>query len=246
MGNLEAEDGEHKEIVGREVDDFRIMPGMESEFFQILDNALDVGISILDENLNYVYINRFAADTLKLSGDEFQVGDPLSKVHKLMVDKGVIDPKVFDRHKLSAQELKSLFASGIDASRDLTPFKDGSVHRLVRKHTKNGYTISINHDVTRLLQKEEMLQKALELGNSGYWIYDFKSKKLELSKSMNSILSRDEINAMYEFGLAAFIHKDDRTAFKKALKDMHKNAGTIEFVARNLSGTKWYRTTGNS
>ena len=246
MENMEAENVEKNEVIGRAIDDFRIETGKETELFHLLDEALDVGIRVLDENLNYIYINRSAAQTLQLNKSDFHVGDPLSKIHKLMVEKGVIDPKVLNQHKLSPDELREVFRSGHEISKDLTPFLDGSVHRLVRKRTKNGYTISINHDVTQLLQKEEMLQTALTLGNSGYWIYDFRSKKIEISPSLSNILSKYEIASLYDKGVMSIIHKDDRGIFKQAVEHMHTSGGTIDFTNRNVKGDKWFRTTANS
>ncbi|MCF6220997.1 MAG: response regulator [Robiginitomaculum sp.] len=246
MGRHDEEIMEVDEFIGQEIDGFRMHPGMEVELFQILDQALDLGISVLDKDLNYLYINRSAADTLQLTEDEFQIGDPLSKVHKMIVDKGVIDEKVMNRHKLSPEELRKVFKAGTETSKDLTPFLDGTVQRLVRKQTKNGYTISINHDVTQLLQKEEMLQKALELGQSGYWIYDFRTKKLEISTSLKSILSKGELNDLRTKGIYSMVHQDDRDGYKTALMKMQNNDDTINFVGRNKTGTKWFHTTGNS
>jgi len=246
MGNFDAEDDDMGDIVGKTVDNFRIKTGMETDFFQILDEALDVGISILDEDLNYLYINRFAAKSLHLTEEQFHVGDPLSKVHTLMIENDVIDPRVLNRNKLSAQELRDLQATGQRLSKDLTQLKDGTTHRLSRKKTSDGLTISINHDVTQLLHKEEMLQKALELGNSGYWIYDFRSKKIELSSSLKLIITEEEARALYNTGVMAIVHPDDRAIVKNALVDMHKSGDTVDYTYRNLKGDKWYRTTGNS
>jgi signal transduction histidine kinase/DNA-binding response OmpR family regulator len=245
MTSFEDKD-EIESIIGREIDPFRIKKGMEGEFFQILDDALDVGISILDQDLNYLYINRSAAQSLKLKGDQFHVGDPLSKMHSLMIENGVIDPNVLDNNKLTAQDLKSAYASGQELQKNFTRFKDGSTHRLTRKKTENGYTISINQDVTQLLQKEEMLQTALELGNSGYWIYDFRTNKLELSTSLRSILSKEELHLMNTKGIFSMIHADDRDGYKNALQQMQSQNDTINFVGRNKDGDKWFRTTGNS
>ncbi len=246
MGTIDSEEQLTDEVIGEEIDNFRITPGMEAELFQILDDALDVGISVLDKDLNYLYINRSAAETLHLREGEFVTGDPLSKVHKMMVEKGVIDPKVLNRNKLSSEELREVFRSGYEITKDLTPFRDGSVHRLIRKRTKRGYTISINHDVTQLLQKEEMLQKALELGKSGYWIYDFRTKKLELSKSLSAILSKQELDDLHTKGIYSMIHPDDRDSYKEALIKMQDNQDTIDFVGRNKTADKWFHTTGNS
>lgn len=246
MGKIEPDESETNEVIGQKIDSFRMQAGMEEELFHILDEALEVGISVLDENLNYLYINRSAAKTLQLKEDEFSVGDPLSKVHSLMVAKGVIDPKVLNRHKLSPEELREVFSAGMETSKDLTPFRDGSVHRLMRKQTKSGYTISINQDVTQLLQKEEMLQKALELGQSGYWIYDFRTKKLEISTSLKAILSKKELHDLHTKGIYSMVHPDDRDSYKNALLQMQENDDTINYVGRNKTADKWFRTTGNS
>jgi len=246
MGRLDNDDLDDDEVIGQDIDGFRMQSGMETELFHILDEALDVGISVLDKDLNYLYINRSAAKTLQLQEGDFNVGDPLSKVHELMVANGVIDAKILNRHKLSPEELRKVFRTDTGVYKDLTPFLDGSVHRLQRKQTKSGYTISINHDVTQLLQKEEMLQKALELGQSGYWIYDFRTKKLELSASLNAILTKEELNDLHTKGIYSMVHPEDRDGYKNALLKMQANDDTINYVGRNKTANKWFRTTGNS
>jgi len=246
MGGFDKDDLDDGEVIGQEIDGFRMQSGMEEELFHILDEALDVGISVLDKDLNYLYINRSAAKTLQLKEGNFNVGDSLSKVHRLLVDNGVIDQKVLDRNKLSPDELRKVFRAGSEVYKDLTPFMDGSVHRVQRMQTKSGYTVSINHNVTRLLQKEEMLQKSLELGQSGYWIYDFRSKKLELSTSLSAILSEEEMNDLHTKGIYSMIHPEDRDGYKQALIKMQENGDTIDYVYRNKTSDKWFRTTGNS
>lgn len=233
-------------VGSRKIDKHRIITGREAEFFQLLDEAMDVGVSIMDENFQYLYINRFAADTLQLEAGEFQVGDPLSKVHRLMVEKNILSEKVFTDSHISADDTQSAYNSGEDQTKNLTTFTDGRTHRLVRKHTEDGYTISINHDVTELLKKEQMLQKALELGNSGYWVFNFKTKQIELSASMRAMLTPEEIDLIRSKGVMAIIHKEDHEAFITALRDVRASDDTINFIHRNLDGNKWYRTTGNS
>ncbi|PHR94267.1 MAG: hypothetical protein COA69_01335 [Robiginitomaculum sp.] len=246
MGNAESHDDEKSVITDGKIEKFRIKAGLETEIFQMLDSALDVGISIMDEDLRYLYINKFAAKTMGLNEKEFCVGNTLSDAHALMIKNDIIDPKVLNQNKLSSEELQSSYADGYNSSKDLITLKDGTTQRLSRKHTKNGYTISINHNVTQLLYKEEMLQKSLELGKSGYWIYDFRAKKTELSPSLRAIMSEDDFNSIYTRGIMSIIHPDDRTAFKKALTLMRASGDTIDFTYRDISGTKWYRTTGSS
>jgi signal transduction histidine kinase/DNA-binding response OmpR family regulator len=246
MSAIKNNDEKTVMVESRKIDEDRIVEGMEKEFFQLLDNAMDIGVSILDEDFNYLYINKSAADTLKLEKGDFRVGESISKIHELMVKKDLIDQETLKRNKLSAGDLQDVYDSGKEFYKNLTRFKDGTTQRLVRKHTKNGYTISINHDVTELLRKEEMLQKALELGNSGYWIFDFETKKIELSNSLNAILSKEEIDSIYEKGVMSIIHKDDHAAFVSALSRVKSSGDTIDFVHRNLAGDKWYRTTGST
>ena len=233
-------------VHSREIDQYRIKEGMEKEFFQLLDDAMDIGVSIMDDDFNYVYLNKCAARTLKLEPGDFEVGEPLSKIHDLMVEKDLIDPETLKHNKLGTLHMQNLFDSGEESYKNLATFKDGTTHRLVRKHTECGHTVSINHDVTELLKKEEMLQRALELGNSGYWIFDFITKKIDLSRSMHAILSPEEITAINEKGVMAVIHEDDRATFVSALGKIKSSDDTLDFEHRNLDGSKWYRTTGNT
>ncbi|MBL4870960.1 MAG: response regulator [Robiginitomaculum sp.] len=246
MDEYLSQTGQSGVILEKEIESHRVTSGLELEFFTILDAAVDIGISILDEDLNYLYINKFAAKTMHLTPENFSVGDSLSKVHKIMIDNDVIDPKILNQNKLSSGELQTLYKGGAALYKGLTPLKDGSIQRLTRLHTKNNLTISINHDVTKLVQKEEMLQRSLELGNSGYWTYDFRQKKIELSPSIRTILSQAEEDLVHANGILATIHRDDRHIFKDALKHMSKSGDTIDFTYRNLAGDKWFRTTGNS
>jgi signal transduction histidine kinase/DNA-binding response OmpR family regulator len=233
-------------VQSNKVDEDRIKKGMEEEFFQLLDSAMDIGVSIMDDNFNYLYINKFAANTLHLNPGDFRVGESLSKMHALMVEKGLLDTDTLKKNKLGTNHMQNLFDAGEESYKNLTTFNDGTTHRLVRKHTDNGYTISINHDVTELLKKEEMLQRALELGNSGYWIFDFKTKKIELSRSMHKLLSKEEVQSIHAKGVMSIIHPDDRGAFVSALSKIKSSDDTIDFVHRNIEGDKWYRTTGNT
>ena len=221
-------------------------PGMESEFFTLLDNALDIGISILDENLDYLYLNKAAAGTIGLDQSNFSVGDPLSKIHQLMIGNGIIDANEVNTKLLSEDMLKALYESGEDDYKDITRLNDGSFHKITRHHTANGYTISINQDVTSLVEKEALLQTALSLGKSGYWIYDFATKKTDVSPSLFSLLSEGERAELDRRGVVAIVHKDDRAKFKHAIKSLHVNNGTLTVIHRNANGDKWFRTTGNA
>ena len=46
MGRLDNDDLDTGEVIGQKIDSFRMQSGMEVELFHILDEALDVGISV--------------------------------------------------------------------------------------------------------------------------------------------------------------------------------------------------------
>ena len=57
------------------------------EVIEMLDQAIDHGISIFDEDQNYLYLNAAGLDNYGIGHDEFVVGDNLQKMHRLMREK---------------------------------------------------------------------------------------------------------------------------------------------------------------
>ena len=245
MADTQAPASEQTIIAHKSVDFFRIVTGKEVDFFQLLDEALDVGISILDQQLNFLYVNKYAAKTMGLDKSEFSVGQSMADVHHLMIKNKVTSAEYLGNGELSAMP-ESDGDQSLKLASGFIPMLDGTTHKITRKRTKHGLTISINHDVTQLMHKEEMLERSLELGKSGYWIYDFAEKKIELSPSLHTIITKDEVRAIYANGVISIIHPEDRNAFKLSLGEMRKSGDVAAFTYRNIAGDKWYRTTISS
>jgi len=68
--------------------DKKIQFGKDKAFLRMLCDTLDIGVSILDEDLNYQFISNLVYQDLDISPDDLSVGDPLSKCHDLMIANG--------------------------------------------------------------------------------------------------------------------------------------------------------------
>jgi len=80
-----------------------IYPGRDTEFLQFLCDALESGVSILDENLDYKFISKSVAKSLDMTEGELTIGDNLSKCHELMIEKGLLTPQLMENNNLSSE-----------------------------------------------------------------------------------------------------------------------------------------------
>lgn len=224
--------------------------GQELELFKMLDTSLDVAVSILDQNLDYTYISSSVYDELGFSRDEIGPGDPLSRCHELMCEKGLITRKLLEDRQLASKNLQDRNATAALASNDTVELANGTVQRLVRKNLPNGYTVSMATDVTELVEKERILESSLVLGRSGYWIYDLKNKTHSISQSVDKFTSKKVAQQIRKNGIIAFIHPEDRHLLKSAIKTLSSTNGRFEFTARVLSRLDdeefWCVFTGNA
>ena len=115
-----------------------IAPGRDSEFLQILCEALVSGVSILDENLDYKFISKSVARSLGMTDGELTIGDNLSKCHELMIAKGLLTPQLVENNNLSSEyQLEHSDDDESDLPSIIT-LQDGSTHKLTRKTLPNG------------------------------------------------------------------------------------------------------------
>jgi len=154
----------------------------------MLCDNLDIGVSILDEDLNYQFISNIVYESLGISPDDLSVGDHLSKCHNIMMASGLMTPEIMERNKLSAQEQSERQKNNIENASTLVALGDGTTQRFTRKSLDNGYTVSMATDVTELAEKDRLLNEALALGKAGYWIYDFESKTYNLSSTLRAMV----------------------------------------------------------
>ena len=225
-----------------------IAPGRDSEFLQILCEALVSGVSILDENLDYKFISKSVARSLGMTDGELTIGDNLSKCHELMIAKGLLTPQLVENNNLSSEyQLEHSDDDESDLPSIIT-LQDGSTHKLTRKTLPNGYTVSMSSDISELVEKDRLLNEALALGKAGYWIYDVPTKAYKLSPTMIHGLPKGSLKSIKEHGFFALIHPEDRTKARDALRNAGNTGDKFKYNARakmRTGGYIWGKTVGD-
>lgn len=210
----------------------KVVLGHDSEFLEILCNSLDVGVSILDENLNYQFIGDAVYRDLNISTNELRVGDPLSRCHELMVENGMLTEALIEANKLSSEDHITQTQTDKKRHSSIMKLGDGSSYSFMRKTLPNGYTVSMANDVTELVEKDDLLNEALALGKAGYWIYDLNSKQYTMSPTMKAALSEEQIAQVASKGVFSLLHPEDRSAAKGALQNAKLSDNKFEYIAR--------------
>ncbi len=216
------------------ISSLRIEAGREAEFFKMIDEALDVGVAILDENMTYRYMGEGMMEQLGLPPGTLKVGDSLKDCHDAMVKHGILPQNILEDRRISTQ--KNL--SG-EVQRDadyIHEFSNGRKIQLVRKKLANGYLVSMSFDVTSLVEKDDILEESLRLGGAGYWTYDFKTKKYKLSKTLQHYFGPKIVRQINEHGIASTMHKEDRHMFKEALSNLAENNYIFDITCRTNRG----------
>ncbi len=224
-----------------------IAPGQDGLFLRALCDALDVGVSILDENLDYQFISDAVFRDLGMKHGELSIGDSLSKCHELMMAKGLLTPELLEQNKLSAEEQRAHIENHEEDLPTIVRLGNGTTHKFIRKTLPNGFTVSMSYDISELVEKDRILDEALALGNAGYWTYDFTTKEYYLSHSLRNNFSKEDQAKISTLGILAIVHKEDRHLFREAMKRLSKTNDTFEVTCR--SNTKdgeerWSQTTG--
>ena len=216
------------------------MPGEEANYFKMIDSALDVGVAILDENMIYRYMGRGMMEMLGLPEGTLKVGDSLKDCHDAMIKYGLLAKDEIDDARISTTRNKSGEIEK-DAS-FINTFSNGRKIQLVRKKLSNGYLISMSHDVTSLVEKDEMLDESLRLGMAGYWTYDFATKTYTLSKTLRQHAKREGLEDYKQRGIIHFVHEKDRPKYKEALSKLATNNDIFDVtcLSPTRSGVELY------
>jgi len=226
--------------------DKKIKTGQDQLFLRMLCDTLDVGVSILDKDLRYQFISNLVYQQLGLGHNDLQVGDPLSKCHELMLANGMMTPEIMEKNKLSTEDQRVRNQNNVNEASALVQLGDGTTHRFTSKALENGFTVSMATNVTDLVEKDVLLDKALTLGNAGYWIYDFKTKKYTLSRSLEKFFTKKDIQKIQTQGIFSTVHPEDQKLFKDAIRSIANNS-RFEVTARSVNERNielWGQTTG--
>jgi PAS domain S-box-containing protein len=129
----------------------------------------------------------------------------------------------------------------------LVTLGDGSTHRFVRKALPCGKTVSIADNVSDLVEKDKLLDKALSLGEAGYWSLDIPTKTYTISKSLYAFFGADVGHKLEKHGIISVVHPEDRVKFKTALTNAPKTGNRFEVTCRaqtHKGGIRWSNVTG--
>jgi PAS domain S-box-containing protein len=225
----------------------QIINSRDAEYLKILAETLQSGVSILDENMNYLFLSDSVYENIGTTPSELGPGDPLSKCHEIMVQNGLFTPDVLKRQKLTPEAQIERNADGITEGVRLVTLGDGSTHRFVRKNLSCGKTVSIADDVSELVEKDKLLDMALALGDAGYWSLDVATKTYTLSKSLYSFFGPDVGHKIQKSGVISVVIPDDRAEFKAALASAPKNNDQFKVTARSFTykgDERWVATSG--
>ena len=117
-----------------------IIAASDLNYARILGENLVSGVSILDEDMNYLFISDSVYDSINIERHELVPGDPLSKCHELMVANGMLTPEMLEAQKLSAKDQIRRNMTGESEDSRLMTLGDGSTHRFIRKSLPCGKT----------------------------------------------------------------------------------------------------------
>ena len=217
------------------------------DYARILGENLVSGVSILDEDMNYLFISDSVYDSINIERHELVPGDPLSKCHELMVANGMLTPELLEAQKLSPKDQIRRNMTGESEDSRLMTLGDGSTHRFIRKALPCGKTISIADNVSDLVEKEKLLDKALSLGEAGYWSLDVATNTYRISASLYDFFGAAVCQKVHEKGIIASVHPDDRMAFGAALKNAPNTQNRFQVTCRGLTDKpeeQWTEVTG--
>lgn len=219
--------------------------GKEREFLHMLLQNLDVGVAILDSDMRYRMLSNASFKQLNIDEGALNIGDPLSKMHSLMLESGLMTPEIMAKNALSEAAHRTNIETGTKTTTQLVQLGDGTTHRFCRKVLKNGYTISVASDVSELVEKDQLLESALSLGKAGIWTYEFATKKYSLSNSLNSYFGDALTKRVLKNGFMAAIVSEDQPALAAALRGIAKTNDrfNIDLRSHTQSGhVRWCNT----
>lgn len=217
----------------------------DAEHLKILAENLESGVSILDDQMNYLFLSDSVYKSIGATKRDLKPGDPLSRCHEIMVANGLFNPAALNSQKISPDAQLQRNADGESSGTSLVTLGDGSTNRFIRKHLPCGKTISIADDVSELVEKDKLLDMALALGHAGYWSLDVATKTYTLSNSLYSFFGPDIGHKVQKSGIVSMVHPADRARFKAALSNTPKTGNKFEVTvrAKTFKGQERYATT---
>ena len=195
-----------------------------SDYFwlQRLCEVTNDGCLVVCSDLRIEYGSPRAAELLEIPLDAVSKGADFSTLTLHMAELGMFgpgDPRAFQallRDLLVNQKMKQ--DTREHSLRVITPL--GRQITFTIAHGQDGRFIIVVRDVTALHLESQALDTALKIGESGYWLYNLKSR--ELQHRVGRLMTEADFSALEDTSLkdlATALHPDDRAKSRKAIAD---------------------------
>ncbi len=215
-------------------------------FFDFLDEAMEMHVTIMDPDMIYRYINSAYYKNLDLTQNDIKPGDNIEDMRRMSIEKNILDKEAFEDKKLNFP--KAYRSKNYQKFDRLLRFNDGRVMALRRKVLPNGYIVSVGHDVTDLIEVQKVLNAAMELGGAAYWIHNLKTGKTWLSEQTHNFMPENIREEVETGNMQACIYEEDRAAFNEVIQQTIET-GDDKFshthrVYHKSGGFHWYEAHG--
>jgi len=222
----------------------RLQVGKAADFFSMLDEALDLGIAILDKEMRYQYLGKGMFSQLNLPEGSLKVGDTLEDCHKLLIETGLVNEKTLSAAHKKAQNSSS-DTSILDES-NITEFTNGERLELKRVELPSGHTVSLSYDATKLTEKNKLFEESLQLGQAAYWTYCFITKTYRMSKTLQQFFESNNLGDLQKNGILSYVYPEDRQGFAQAIRKITTTKGMLRHQYRvhtKDNNVRWNRMT---
>ncbi len=216
----------------------------DSEILRLITQNLTPGVALLDENLTYLYISDSVYEQTGFTKDQIGPGDTLERMQQLMIASGMLPENFAIESEQSARFISE--PEVYNPNFGVTQLGNGRYIRLTRKTLPNGWILSQAEDVTDLAQKDEILEKALALGQSGYWLFDFETGTYSMSRSLSDTFTTEEMSRLQSQGILTLVHPEDQPRFRTALRNISRTNDRFRITTRAHRDTPvWAETTAH-
>jgi len=203
----------------------------KSDILEAVTANLSTGVALLDETLTYLFIGRAVYEFTGLTPDDIGPGDKLSDMHALLVKKRLLSAD-FIKSGANANTPEKLRAAVDGKAVSVTKTGNGKYVRLTRKILSNGWVLSETEDVTELAGKDEILEKALSLGDAGVWTYDFETAAYSFSTTISDKFTDEEAVTLKKHGILAIVHPEDHERYRMALRNISRTNDRFKITTR--------------
>ena len=204
-----------------------------NDIFEALDSAFGLCVSVLDENLRYIFIGKNFYHAIGLADHELKIGDTLQKGHELMIQKGLISQGFIDKNNLNPDKRKKISLESNNRTQLLSTI-GGKTHKITRMILPGNKYLTIGFDITQIYEKEKLLNLALAVGNAAFWTYNFQTGLYDINPTMQTFLGAKNLQNVHDKGIATIVHPEEMHILDTALRNFPET-GQFDIVVRSIN-----------